>query len=228
MNSIVPSSADYDVVRVVVVEDEALVRRALSALISLTPGLDCVASAADHATAVREAALVGPHLALVDTSTIETTGGPALQMWRECLPQVRLLLIDDQIHDVHVRLVLKQQADGYVTKRDAFGDVVEAIRRCAQGETTFTPMLLPRLRKTVHGWEIHDAHGAPGLHLLTPRQTEILVYLAQGLTVKQCSELLGISGSTVDNHKSRIMRKLKVHKTVDLTRLALREGLIPR
>lgn len=228
MDATQPGTAADDVVRVVVVEDEALVRRALSTLISRTPGLECVASAADHATAVREAALVGPHLALVDTSTINTSGGPALRLWRECLAQVRLLLIDDTIRDVHVRLVLKKQADGYVTKRDAFGDVVEAIRRCAGGETAFTPMLQPRLRKTVHGWEIHDAHDVPGLHLLTPRQTEVLVYLAQGLTVKECSEHLGISSSTVDNHKSRIMRKLKVRKTVDLTRLALREGLIPR
>ena len=165
---------------------------------------------------------------MIDTSTIETRGGPALRQWRESLPQVRLLLIDDLIRDVYVRLVLSRQADGYVTKRDSFGDVVEVIRQCARGETAFTPMLLPRLRQTVHGWEIHNAHDVPGLHLLTPRQTEVLVYLAQGLTVKQCSELLGISSSTVDNHKSRIMRRLKIHKLIDLTRFALREGLIPR
>lgn len=228
MTTICADAAFRDVIRLVIVEDEALVRRALAALVSRTPGLECVATAADHATAVREASLVGPQLALIDTSTISTTGGPALQMWRECLPKVRLLLIDDLIRDVHVRLVIKKQADGYVTKRDAFGDVVEVIRRCAQGETAFTPTLLPRLRKTALGWEIHAAHGVPGLHLLTPRETEVLVYLAQGLTVKHCSELLKISPSTVDNHKSRIMRKLKMHKIVELTRFALREGLIPR
>lgn len=228
MDACLESVAVNDITRVVLVEDEALVRRALSTLISRTPGLDCVASAADHATAVREAALVGPHLALVDTSTIVATGGPILRMWRECLPQVRLLLIDDMVRDVHVRLVLKKQADGYVTKRDSFGDVIDAMRRCAQGDTIFSPLLQPRLRRTVHGWELHAAHDVPGLHLLTPRQTEVLVYLAQGLSVKQCSEMLGISGSTVDNHKSRIMQKLNVHKTIDLTRLAIREGLIHR
>jgi DNA-binding NarL/FixJ family response regulator len=62
--------------------------------------------------------------------------------------------------------------------------------------------------------------------MLTPRETELFTLLAQGLTIKKCSERMGITVNTADNHKTRLMRKLGIHKTVELARLAVREGLI--
>lgn len=217
-----------DVIRLALVEDETLIREGLLALIARTAGLQCVTAAGDHVTAIRAAEFAPPDVALLDMTAPDSPTATGISLWAERLPQVRLLLYDDAVRDVHVRTALRVRAAGYLTKRDRFADWIEAVRKAMRDEPAFTPAVRQRLRSTPRGWELLPSDDAPGLHSLTVRETEVLTYLAQGLTGKQCSALLGISPSTVDNHKSRIMRKLKVRKTVELTRLALREGLVPR
>lgn len=224
---LLPHEDDHPI-RMALVEKQTLIREGLFALVTQTTNLECVAVAGDHVEAVRQAEFARPDVALIDLSPGGSLGRVGLRLWRERLPDVGLLLFDDLIRDANVQLVLKGCGLGYVTKCDSFTDLVEAIRSCSRGEITFTPQLRPRLRATAHGWELLPVDGNPGIHCLTSRETEVLVYLAQGLSGKQCSEMLGISPSTVDNHKSRIMRKLRIRKTVDLTRLALKEGLVPR
>lgn len=221
-------SPSTDVIRLALVEDEMLIREGLLALIERTPGLQCVAAAADHVEAIRAAEFAPPDVALLDVTAAESSTPQGLGLWAERLPQVRILLYDDCVRDVNVRTALRLRAAGYLTKRDRFVDWIDAVRKAMRNEPAFTAAVRQRLRPTVRGWELLPSADAPGLHTLTARETEVLTYLAQGFTGKQCSAMLGISPSTVDNHKSRIMRKLNVRKTVELTRLALREGLVPR
>jgi len=210
---------------VALVASETLVREGLASLLDQSPGIRCVVAAADHATALDAAETARPDVAMLDLALDVRTG---LRMWRERQPTVRLLLLDDTVRDLNVQHVLRRQAAGYVTKADAFADLLDALRKCARDEPAFSPALQSRLRVGARGWELQPAASSSGLHRLTARETEVLVCLAQGFTGKECSEMLGIRPSTIDNHKSRIMQKLKVRKTVDLTRLAIREGLVPR
>jgi DNA-binding NarL/FixJ family response regulator len=221
-------ASNGEVIRVALVEDETLIREGLLALIERTPGIQCVTSAADHVTAIRAAEFAPPDVALLDMTVPAAATSQGIALWTERLPQVRLLPYDDTVRDANIRTALRIGAAGYLTKRDRFVDWIEAVRKANGGEPAFTPAVRQRLRPTARGWELMPSDDAPGLHALTARETEVLTYLAQGLSGKQCSVMLGISPSTVDNHKSRIMRKLKVRKTVELTRLALREGLVPQ
>jgi DNA-binding NarL/FixJ family response regulator len=215
-------------IRVAVVDDEQLLCDCLGTLLAQTPGVACEIAATDHVSAVRRAEFSPPDVALLDAASTFSPSSFGLRLWQERLPQTALVLLDDEIRDVYLRQALRLRSAGYATKSDSLAELLDVIRATARGETAFSSSVRKRLVSTPRGWEMQASPHGPGVHVLTPRETEVLIYLAQGLSGKQCSEQLGISPSTVENHRARIMRKLKVRKTVELTRLALREGLMPR
>lgn len=215
-------------ITLVVVEAETLVREGLVALFSGLPDMACKLSTGDCVEAVREAEFLRPDAALLDTRSAFDRKNFGLRLWRERLPGTALIVFDHAVCDVHLRDVLRGTNVGYATRNDSFEELSEIVRRTVRGSAAYSTSAWRRLRETPHGPMLDDSGDRPGLHRLTPRELEILVYLAQGLSGKQCSEQLGISSSTVDNHRARIMKKLQVRKTVELTRIALREGLMPR
>lgn len=127
---------------------------------------------------------------------------------------------------INIRAALTLGIRGYWTKQTSFGQIAQAVKLLAAGESSFCPEVDQYLYRTRHGLRYHPAHTENPLGMLTPRETELLVLLAQGLSLKKCSQRMGISINTVDNHKTRLMRKLGVHKSVELARLAVQEGLI--
>jgi DNA-binding NarL/FixJ family response regulator len=141
-------------------------------------------------------------------------------------PNICLLLLDETVRTRNIRRALALGIRGYWTKHASFDQIAQAARRLAAGSRSFCPEVDQYLYRTRHGLRYHPAHTGNPIQKLTPRETELLTLLAQGLTLKKCSQRMGISINTVDNHKTRLMRKLGVHKTVDLARLALREGLV--
>jgi DNA-binding NarL/FixJ family response regulator len=141
-------------------------------------------------------------------------------------PDICLLILDDDVRTRNIRKALALEIRGYWTKYAMFAQIARAVRRLAAGRRSFCPEVDQYLYRTRHGLRYHPAHTGNPLQTLTRRETELLALLAQGLTLKKCSQRMGISINTVDNHKTRLMRKLGVHKTVDLTRLAMREGLV--
>ncbi|MGC3966310.1 MAG: response regulator transcription factor [Pirellulales bacterium] len=138
----------------------------------------------------------------------------------------KILLLDDVANDGRVLLTLRTDARGYLTTRQSGDEIVSAIRRAAVGERVFTPEIASRLTITPEGIRLKSAADEGPLTGLTPREREVMTYLSLGYTVKQTAATLGLQPSTVDNHKTRLMKKLDVHKTVELTRLAFRYGLI--
>jgi DNA-binding NarL/FixJ family response regulator len=141
-------------------------------------------------------------------------------------PDIHLLILDDSVRTRNVRRTLALRIPGYWTKHAAFEQISEAVCRLAAGERSFCPEVDKYLYSTRHGLRYDPAHTGNPLQLLTPREIELLTLLAEGLTLNQCAQRMGISINTVDNHKTRLMRKLGVHKNVELARLAVREGLL--
>lgn len=228
MNTVLHSPSPLPV-RLAIVDDETLVREGLISLFAGSPDFRLVASAAESATLL--AALPAsdrPDVALLDVQTAGSGTLEGVREWQERFPETRLVLLDDAVRDVHIRHAMRLNIHGYAVKLDSFRDLSVVIEAAARNVKAFTRSAGSRLVATKTGWALQPSPEAPGLHSLTARETEVLVCLAQGFTVKVCSDLLQISPSTVDNHKSRIMKKLNLHKTVDLARLALREGLMPR
>lgn len=213
--------------RLAVVDDENLIRDGLVCLFRKAPGVEVVAQAGTSATAVE-----GLEGRLVDVAVLDVCVGPSdswdgVGAWQQAAPGVRIVVLDDLVRDVHLRRVLRLGMHGYAAKRDSFAELLEIVRAAGRGEQMFSRSARERLVATPLGWKLRTAPDVPGLHLLTVRETEVLACLAQGCTSRACSELLKISPSTVDNHKAKIMKKLNIHRMVDLAKFAMREGLVP-
>lgn len=224
-----PASPSPSPVRIAIVDDETLVREGLIALFAGAPSFRVVASGADSETVIASLnATDRPDVALLDVRTSGSGTLDGVRQWQHRSPETRIVVLDDIVRDAHARQALRLKVHGYALKQDSFFSLTTVVEAAARGVGSFTPSASHRLTLNIGGWELKPTGDSPGLHSLTPRETEVLACLALGNTVKVCSDILQISPSTVDNHKSRIMKKLKIHKTVDLARFALREGLMPR
>ena len=211
-------------VRVALVDDQLLIREALESLVRGAEAIELVSSTSSGEEAVRSAEALRPDVALID---VTGAGFETVCEIRRRAPETKVVMLDDSPSDLHIRESLRVHAAGYLTKQQPFAQIEAALRQAAHGERVFVPEVARRLVLSAEGVRLPMAGTESRLASLTPREIDVLVQLAQGQTVKQCAKTLGIGASTVGNHKSRLMKKLGVHKTVELTRLAIREGLIP-
>jgi DNA-binding NarL/FixJ family response regulator len=180
-------------------------------------------------TSVQVASAVGRHrppdVVLLDAAMIshEEQGFAPLAAELGAFP---ILLLDDVVHNGRLAAILQLPRVGYFTRGAPFSELAAGIRSMANGERAFDPAARSRLEQTPHGWQFRREESGFNLALLTPREIEVLKLVALGHSVKHCATLLKLAPSTVDNHKSRLMKKLGVHKALDLTRFAIREGLM--
>lgn len=115
----------------------------------------------------------------------------------------------------------------YVTRQGGLETLVKCIKQIHQtGKRVFDPAIREWLRKEPTGLVLENCPQACALDLLTARELQVLILLAEGRSVKSCAQHLELAESTIDNHKARLMKKLDVHKIVELSHLAIREGLI--
>jgi len=212
-------------VRLLLVDDQALVRSALQSLLQTADGIELVGATDNLDEAERLVRELQPNVVLLDVMTDVPTFEHAAQIMRQW-PGVKVVILDDAPLDIHVRETLRIGAAGYLTKRQPFSQFAEALKLAAQGDRVFAPEIARRLVLSSEGVKLSLERREHPLAKLTPRETDVMIYLAQGYSVKQCAKVLGIGVSTVGNHKSRLMKKLDVHKTVELARIAMREGLI--
>lgn len=213
------------VLRVELVDDQALVRTAIAELIQASEGMEIVGTAGEVDEAVRCAEEMRPGLVLMDILPDPAFFAGAKSILERC-PGTILILLDDSPVDANVREALRIGAAGYLTKQQPFGQIDAALRQAARGDRVFAPEIARRLVMSAEGVRLPAVNGEHPLACLTPRETDVLINLAQGSSVKQCAKTLGIGASTVGNHKSRLMKKLNVHKTVELVHLAVRAGIV--
>ena len=213
-------------IRIQLVDDQALVRKALASMIEAVSDFDLVAAMGTVDEAVRCAEQLQPDVVLMDVLPEPSIFQGVAQIIERC-PGTKVVFLDDSPLDTNVREALRLGAAGYLTKQQPFGQIEAALRQAARGERVYAPEVSKRLILSPDGVRLSIGTRDRSLSSLTPREVDVLLYLAQGSSVKQCAQSLGIGVSTVGNHKSRLMKKLDIHKTVELTRLAIREGLIP-
>lgn len=217
-------------IRLAIIEDEKLVRQALMSLFCTIHDFDVVAGVENEAELLRLARLQEIDVIVTDVFDARridadpicggSTMGIAELMTQ--LPNARFVSMDDRASGFRLAQAISHGFSGCVSKYDSLDEISKVIRSAAQrrpgrsqGDLTMSLSFFDVNRST-----------AVGLSLLTPRELEVMRYLVQGLTVNRCAKAMGISPSTVDNHKSSIMRKLKVHKVSELVRLAIQEGLL--
>ncbi len=211
------------VIRVVIADDHALVREGIRHVLDAEPGIEVVAEASNGREAVELALLHTPDVVLLDITMPEETGLKAAARLRELLPSARVLLLSMHDHVEYVREGMRIGTHGYILKDSAGEELRAAIRAVHAGGTFFSPAVVRRL--TGSG-DAAVAPAAVSVGGLTPRERDVLVGIARGLTNKAIAGELGISPRTVEAHRESLMKKLQIHSVAGLTRLALEAGLV--
>jgi DNA-binding NarL/FixJ family response regulator len=210
--------------RVLLADDHAVVRSGLRMVLDAQPDIQVVAEAGDGAEAVQKALNPEVDLAILDVSMPRMTGLQAVAELGRRRPELRVLILSMHDNEQYFFEALKAGASGYVLKSAANRDLVEAVRAAMRGE----PFLYPAaVRALIRDYLERARHGeATPEDPLTPREQEVVKLIAEGHTSEEIAEILVISKKTVERHRANILEKLGMRNRVDLTRYAIRRGLV--
>ena len=210
--------------RILLADDHAVVRRGLRLVLESQPDLGVVAEAGDGIEAVQRALAEDVDLAILDITMPRLTGLHAARELRRRRPGVRVLMLSMHENERYLYEALKVGASGYVLKTVADRDLVEACRAALRGERflypgAVTPLIAELLRRADDDLPLREDP-------LTPREQEVVKLIAEGYSGREIADLLLISAKTVERHRANVLEKLEVRGRVELTRYAIRRGLI--
>lgn len=209
--------------RVLLADDHAVVRSGLRAVLDAEPDIEVVAEAQDGAEAVQRALAGDVDLAILDVSMPRLTGLQATAELRS-RSDVRVLILSVHDNEQYFFEALKAGASGYVLKSAANRDLIEACRAAMRGEPFLYPQAIMALVRE-YLEQARRGEAAPR-DPLTPRELQIVKLIAEGHTSDEIAADLVISRKTVDHHRANILGKLEMRSVAELTRYAIRRGLI--
>jgi DNA-binding NarL/FixJ family response regulator len=206
--------------RILLADDHALVRHGLRMVLNAAPDLEVTAEAGDGAEAVELGLREEVHLAVLDVMMPRKTGLQAAAELSRRRPELKLLMLSMHDSEQYLFEALKAGASGYVLKTAADRDLVEAVRAAMRGEPFLYPAAVTAL---IRDYLVRDETPADPL---SPRELEVVKLIAEAFTSDQIAQQLSISRRTVDRHRENILAKLGMRDRVELTRYAIRRGLI--
>jgi two-component system, NarL family, response regulator NreC len=214
-------------IRVLAVDDHVLVRAGVKTLIAAQPDMELVAEAANGAEAVEIAMKTQPDVVLMDLTMPRYGGIPAITSIRQACPRTRVLALTMHDDPSYLRSVLAAGGAGYVVKAAADTELLSAIRAVAQGRTSVYLSSVKNALDAFAPYAPEDSGTSrPAIDLLTEREREVLVLVAQGYTSQEVADRLKLSPKSVETYRARLMQKLGLKKRADLVRLALECGLL--
>ena len=211
------------VTRILIADDHAIVRSGLKKVLDAKPDLEVVAEAENGAEAVEKALKEDVHLAILDVSMPRMTGIQAAAELHKRKPELKTLMLSMHDREQFLFESLKAGASGYVLKSGADTDIVDAVRAAMRGDSYLYPSAV---RTLVQDYVERGGRGEEQFDVLTPRELEVLKLIAEANTSKEIADKLFISIKTVDRHRQNILEKLGMRDRVELTRYAIRRGLI--
>ncbi len=211
------------VTRILIADDHSIVRSGLRKILDAKPDMEVVAEAEDGAEAVDKALEEDVHLVILDVSMPRKTGIQAAAELHKRKPELRVLMLSMHDSEQFLFEALKAGASGYVLKSGADTDIVEAVRAAMRGDSYLYPSAVTTL---VRDYVERGGRGEEQFDVLTPRELEVLKLIAEAYTSKEIAKELWISIKTVERHRQNILDKLGMRDRVELTRYAIRRGLI--
>ncbi|MEA2418501.1 MAG: hypothetical protein QOE60_707 [Thermoleophilaceae bacterium] len=210
--------------RILIADDHPMVRRGLRMVLDAEPDLEVIAEAGDGAEAVELALSDEIDLAVLDVAMPRLTGLQAAAELKKRRPELRTLMLSMYDSEQYFFEALKAGASGYVLKSAADHDLVEACRAAMRGEPFLYPAAVAAL---IRDYLDRASRGeAVPADPLTPRELEIVKLVAEGYSTDEIASTLVISKKTVEHHRSHILEKLGMRDRVELTRYAIRRGLV--
>ena len=212
-------------IRVLLIDDQTLVREGLEMHIRAEPSMEVVASVGNCDDAIKLLRRTPPDVVLIEADLVRFDALVIIGKLRDRWPGLRSVLLVSTVRDVLISRAQALAVDGIVTKYDSFSIVRSAILAAIQNRKVYSPLIWSRLARP-GGSPARRATTDTTLAKLTRREIDVLYHLAAGCTVRQTAKALGLAVATIDNHKARIMKKLDIHTGVELTRYAIREGVV--
>jgi DNA-binding NarL/FixJ family response regulator len=211
-------------IRILLADDHALVRGGLRMVLEAQSDIEVVAEAGDGLAAVERAIAGDIDLAILDVSMPRMTGLQAAAELHRRRPDLRTLMLSMHENEQYFFEALKSGASGYVLKTAASRDLVDACRASLRGESFLYP---PAVTAIIRDYLDGLARGeTPPPDPLTPRELEVVRLIAEGLTTEEIAETLVLSPKTVEHHRTNVLGKLSLRNRVELTRYAIRRGLV--
>jgi DNA-binding NarL/FixJ family response regulator len=204
-------------IRIALVDDHALVRDGIRALLAVRPSFDVVGEAEDGPEALELCSRVAPDILLVDIGLKDMNGLELTRLLQVQHPEIKVLILSMYDNQEYISTSIRAGASGYVLKNAPSREIVAAIEAIAAGGTFYSADVALKL-----------ASKKPDETELTPRESQVLVGLAKGLDNKTIARELTISVRTVETHRLSIRRKLNVDKPAGLVKYAMEHGLLSR
>jgi DNA-binding NarL/FixJ family response regulator len=211
-------------IRVLLADDHEVVRSGLRMVLDAESDIEVVAEAGDGAQALEQALAGEIDLTVLDVSMPRMTGLQAAAELHRRRPELRILMLSMHDNEQYFFEALKAGASGYVLKTAANRDLVEACRACMRGEAfLYPPAVATLVRDYLDGARLGEA---PPQDPLTARELEVVKLIAEGHTSEEIATELVLSKKTVERHRANVLDKLGMRNRVDLTRYAIRRGLV--
>jgi DNA-binding NarL/FixJ family response regulator len=211
-------------IRVLLADDHEVVRSGLRMVLEAQSDIEVVAEAGDGAQALEQALAEEVDLTVLDVSMPRMTGLQAAAELHRRRPELRILMLSMHDNEQYFFEALKAGASGYVLKTAANRDLVEACRACMRGEAfLYPPAVATLVRDYLEGARLGEA---PPQDPLTARELEVVKLIAEGHTSEEIATELVLSKKTVERHRANVLDKLGMRNRVDLTRYAIRRGLV--
>lgn len=212
-------------IRILLVDDHAMFRAGIRALIDAEERLDVVGEASNGDEAVDRVRELKPDVVVMDLSMPGSSGLDATRRIRALGIATQILVLTVHAEEEYLVPVVEAGASGYLTKTSADTDLLEAIRMVARGQVYLPPAAATLLLRR---YQQSEAESGPGLEDLSPREQEVLSLTAEGYSSREIGEKLFISPKTVDTYRARIMQKLGLSHRSEVVRFALKVGLLTK
>jgi len=211
--------------RILLADDQGIVRRGMRALLETDPQIEVVAEASDGQEALRLCETAAPDIAILDVAMPKLNGIDVAAQAVKRDPALRAIGLSMYADESYVVRALAAGARGYLLKEATDDDLLPAVRAVAAGKSFFSPavsqMLLEDYMRHLQQRGLEDTY-----HLLTDREKEVLQLLAEGRTNKEVAQALDVGVSTVETHRANLMQKLGLHNTAEIVLYAVRKGVI--
>jgi len=212
-------------IKVFLADDHLILREGISSLLQKVPDIEVVGEAGDGREAVAKVAQLVPDVVLMDITMPGLNGLEATQQIKQKTPQVKVLILTMHETDQYLSGMLRAGASGYVVKTTATSELISAIRAVHQGDVYLYPTIA-RMLVEDYLQRVKAGEQKPSYEGLTPREREILMYIAEDKKNKEIADLLGISIRTVQAHRTNLMDKLGAHDRTELVKYAISKGMI--
>ena len=211
--------------KILIVDDHALMRNGLEAMLESEPGYEVVGVAADGMSAIRAVAELQPDVVMMDLTMPKTSGIEAIVQIKRKHPQTKVIALTFHKEDKYIHATLEAGADAYVLKDDSRAELFGALANVVSGRNYLSPSIVEKVvAGYLSGGDLTTSE--PSWEILTRREREVIKLIAEGKRTKEIAVYLSLSPKTIEKHRTNLMRKLDLHNVSEVTVYAIRNGFV--